>query len=104
MNDHATDPAIAHQQVRAAANNKERKVFAPAKPDQFAQRGFVAWLDPKLRRTADAQRGVFGERLVKTHVAVLTHDLFQFFGDDEIGSQDGQLFVNVARAETKNEI
>ena len=59
MNDYAANSAVAHEQVRTAANHKEWKIVAPAKPDQFAQRRFVAWFYPKLRRTANAQRGVF---------------------------------------------
>ena len=65
---------------------------------------FVARLDPKLRRTADAQGGVFRDRLVKTHFAFFAHDLLQFFRDHQLGRENRQLLVNISRAETKDEI
>src|SRR6202011_3447476 len=89
---------------RTATNDEEWKNFAPAKTNQFAKRCFIPRLDPKLRRATDAQSRVLRERFVKSDVAIFTDDLFQSFSDDEIGSQDRQLFVNVTSAEAENEI
>ena len=47
---------------------------------------------------------MFRERFVKSDVAIFTDDLLQFLGDDKIGGQNRQLFVNIARAEAENEI
>ena len=44
-------------------------------------------LDPKLRRAAHAQRSVFGERLVKTHVSFFTHNRLQLFSNDKVSRQ-----------------
>ena len=49
----------------------------PAKSDQFGKRVLALRLDPKLRRAAYAQSGVFGERLVKADVAVFAYDRLQ---------------------------
>ena len=38
MNDHAANSAIAHEQIRTATNDEERKIFAPAKTDQLARK------------------------------------------------------------------
>ncbi len=55
MNHHASNPAIANEQVRSAANDEKRKIFAPAEANQFRQRILVARLNPKFRRATDAQ-------------------------------------------------
>ena len=104
MNDHAANAAVAHEQIRAASNDEKRKIFQPAKANDFGEGTFVARLDPKLRRTADAQRGVLGERFVKAHFAFFAHDLLQLLRNHEIGGEERELFVNVARTETENEI
>ena len=64
----------------------------------------VARLDPELRRPANAQRGVFRQRLVKPHVAFFADNLLQLFGDDQIGREKRELFVNISGAETEDEI
>ena len=83
---------------------KSGKILVPAKRISSAKARFVARLDPELRRTADAQRGVFRERFVKAHFAFFADDLLQLLRDHEIGREERELFVNVAGAEAENEI
>ena len=83
---------------------KSGRFSSPAKADQFRKRVLVPRFDPKLRRTAHAQSGVFRERLVKPDVAFFADDRFQFLRNHEIGGQDRQLLVNVAGAEAQHEI
>ena len=104
MENHAANAAIAHEQIRTASDDEDRKIFAPAKANQFCKRRFSARLDPKLRGTAHSQSRVLGERLIETNVAFFVDDLFQLLRNHEIGSQDRQLLVNVSGAETQNEI
>ena len=47
------------------------------------------------------KRGVLRQRLVKAHVTFVADDLLQLLGDHEIGREQRQLFVNVARAEAQ---
>src|SRR4030095_11574335 len=44
------------------------------------------------------------QRLVKTHLTLFAHDCLEFLGDHEITGEDLQLFVDVARAQTQNEV
>src|SRR5713101_4760036 len=55
MHDHATNPAVAHEQIRSATDDEERKIFTVAKANDFRESRFIARLDPKLRGTADTQ-------------------------------------------------
>ena len=57
-----------------------------------------------MRRTADAQGGVFRQRLVQTHVAFFPHDRLQLLGDHQFGRQGRKLLVNISRPEADNEI
>ena len=100
MHYHAADAAVAHQQIRASADDEKRKIFLPGKANQLRESVFVARLDPKLRRAAHAQSRVLRERLIKADITVFADDFFQFLGDDEIGRQDRQLLMNVSRAQT----
>ena len=74
MNHHATNPTIADKKIRPATHYEKRQVFIPAKSNQCAKRVLALRLDPKLRRAAYAQRGVFGKRLIKTDGAAFAHD------------------------------
>src|SRR5438045_8334180 len=79
-------------------------MFVEAKANEFREDLFGARLDPKLRGTANAQRRMFRQWLVKADLTLFTHNRLQFFGDQEIGGEDLQLFVDVAGAETQNKI
>ena len=76
MNHHAANPTIPDEQVRATTDYKNGKIFLPAKADQLGKSLFVARLNPKLCRPANAQSGVFRERLIEADVALLTDDRF----------------------------
>src|ERR1041385_348947 len=104
MHHHTADAAIAHEQIRTAADDEKREIFPPAKANQFGEGVFIARLDPKLGRTADAQRRVLRKRLIKANVPIFADNFFQFLGDDEIGGQDRQLLVNVSSAEAQDKI
>ena len=104
MHDHAANAAIAHEQVRAAAHDEERRFSPTAKPDEFGKCFLRSRLDPELRRAADAHRGVFRERLVKLDLALRPDDLLQLFRDDQFSRELGQLLVDVAGAEADDDI
>ena len=104
MHDHAANAAVAHEQIRAAADDEERQIFAPAKANQLRKSFLGSRLDPELRRSADPQGGVFRERFGQPDLAFRPDDFFQLFRDDQLGGERGQLFVNIAGAETEHEI
>src|SRR5262249_30061564 len=64
MNDHTATAAVANGKIRSATHREKRKIFVPAKPDQFGKGLLISRLDPELRRTAYAQSGVLPERLI----------------------------------------
>ena len=72
---HATDAAVAHEQIRAAADDEKGKIFPTAKANQLRESVFIARLDPKLCRAAYTQRCVFQERFVKANLSIFAHDL-----------------------------
>src|SRR5439155_23597345 len=74
VNHHAPNPTIADEKIRPATHHEKWEGFISAKSNQCGKRVLALWLDPKLRRAAYAQRGVFGERLIKAHVAAFAHD------------------------------
>src|SRR5439155_24440750 len=88
MNDHACESAIAHQKIRAASDDKERKIFSSTKTNQLRKSLLRAWLDPKLSRPPHAQGSVFRHRLVQTHFAFFAHDPLQFFRDPQLRPQN----------------
>src|SRR6476620_4137216 len=104
MTDHATNPTIADKKIRASTHHEKWEVFIAAKSNQRGKSVLALWFDPKLRRAAYAQGGVFGERLIKAHVAAFPPDHPQLFSNHEIRRQNRQLLVNVAGAETQHEI
>ena len=59
MNHHPADAAVADKKIRSTTHYEKQQVFIPAKPNQIRKGFFVLRLDPKLRRAAYAQRGVF---------------------------------------------
>ena len=65
MHHHAADAAVAHEQIRAAAHHEKRDLVQRAKAHQPREAFLRFGLRPKLRRAADAHRGVLGERLVE---------------------------------------
>src|SRR5205807_9833177 len=88
MNDHSGDSAIAHQEIRATSNDKERKIFSSTKTNQLGKGFLRAWLDPKLSRPAHAQGSVFRHWLMQTHFAFFAHDPLQFFRDHQLRRQN----------------
>ena len=65
----------------------------------------VSRLDPELRRPADAQGGVFRERLVKLDVAVVAHDSLSSFARSPDRRRDcDSCFVDIARAEAEDQV
>src|SRR4029079_8256461 len=104
MNDHACDSAIAHQKIRAASDDKERKIFSSTKTNQLGKGFLRARLGPKLSWTAHAQGSVFRHWLVQTHFAFFAHDPLQLLCDHQLRRQNRYLLVNISRAQAKDEI
>jgi len=100
MNDYAANSAVAHEQVRTAANHKEWKIVAPAKPDQFDSAPFRCAVSTQNCAGPPTRNVVCFEKMfVKTDVAPSPTTSFNFLGNDEIGRQDRQLLVDVAGAQ-----
>src|SRR5437773_821874 len=74
VNHHTTNPTIADKKIRASTHHEKWEVFIPTKSNQCGKRVLALRFDPKLRRAAYAQSGMFGERLIKAHVAAFAHD------------------------------
>src|SRR4030095_3407829 len=74
MNDHAADAAVANEKIRTSPDNEQRQMFIAAKSNQFRESLFRARLDPKLRGTANAQRRMVRQRLVKADLTVFAHN------------------------------
>ena len=104
MNDHAANPPVAHEQIRSAADDKKRQTLAPAMANQIGQGRFGPRLHPELSRPAHTQGRVFRERLIQTHIAFLSHNRLQPFGNHEVGGERGKLLVNVAGAQAQDQI
>src|SRR5262245_51004224 len=104
MNDNPANAAVADKKIRSASDNEQLQMFIAAKTNEFREGLFGARLGPELRRTANAQRRVVRQRLVKANLTLFAHNRFQFLGDHEIGGEDLQLFVDVAGAKTQNKV
>ena len=100
----AANSSFAHEQIRTAADDEERHPVSPAKANQVRESLLGSHFHPELRRPADAQGGVLGERFGKPDVAGRAHDFLQSFRDDEFGREHGQLLVHITGAETEHEI
>jgi hypothetical protein len=74
MNDHAADAAIANEEIRTSPDYKKRQMFIAAKANQFREGLFGAGLNPKLRGTANAQRRMIRQRLVKADITFFAHN------------------------------
>ena len=76
MNDHTADAAIAHEKIRAAADDEKWKILAMTKTNQLGEGRLRARFDPKFRRAADPQGRVLRKWLVKANIAFFADDRF----------------------------
>src|SRR5262245_16950042 len=88
MNDNPANAAVADKKIRSASDNEQLQMFIAAKTNEFREGLFGARLGPELRRTANAQRRVVRQRLVKANLALFAHNRFQFLSDHKIGCDD----------------
>ena len=79
-NHHAAKTAVAHQQIRAAAQHEKAQLLFGAKLQHRRQIRFRRRLDVEVRRTADPQGGVSGQRFVGTDQRVARNALCQRIG------------------------
>ena len=76
MNDHPADPAVTNEKIRATPDYEQRQMFVATKANQFREGLFSARFDPKLRGTANAQRRMIRQRLVKADLTLFADNRF----------------------------
>ena len=85
-NDRAAKTAVAHQQIRAASDHEKRHAALAAAFHDDSQIRLRRRLDINIRRAADAQRRMPGQRLVTANHRCRRNPLRQFTGDIFHGS------------------
>ena len=105
MDHRAADAAIAHQQVRAAADDSHRDAALAAVADEKREAEETVRLHPELRGTADQHGGVAAHRLVEFAVDLaLRQQAAHFLDDFQVMREARAGLVHVARAERDEQV